>query len=75
MTLYDDTLLLISRLSTYDKVRLMEHISEALKQELEDDYYQRMPWNEFVERTAGSLADDPVQRWSQGSYEERDPIE
>jgi hypothetical protein len=75
MTLYDDTLSLVSRLSTYDKVRLMEHISESLKQELEDDYYQRMPWDEFVERTAGSLADDPIRRWLQGSYEERDPVE
>jgi hypothetical protein len=75
MTLYDDTLSLVSRLSTYDRVRLIEYISETLKQELADDYYQRMPWEEFVERTAGSLADDPVQRWPQGNFEERDPIE
>lgn len=28
----------------------------------------------YFERTAGSLADDPLQRPSQGDYEKRDPL-
>jgi hypothetical protein len=28
----------------------------------------------YFERTAGSLADDPLQRPSQGDYENRDPL-
>ncbi len=31
-------------------------------------------WNQFVDRTAGSLADDPIERLPQGDYEQRDPI-
>lgn len=28
----------------------------------------------YFERTAGSLADDPIERPPQGEYEERDPL-
>jgi len=31
-------------------------------------------WNQFVDRTAGSLADDPIERFPQGEYEQRDSI-
>jgi hypothetical protein len=75
MTLYDTTVELANQLSIYDKVRLMEHLSELLRQDMETEAYKRMPWHEFIERTAGSLADDPVQRWPQGEYEEREPLE
>jgi hypothetical protein len=29
----------------------------------------------FLEQTAGCLADDPIQRYPQGKFEERQPIE
>jgi len=29
----------------------------------------------YFERTAGCLADDPIQRWPQGAYEIRDDIQ
>ncbi|MHC5597729.1 MAG: hypothetical protein ACYTXC_17620 [Nostoc sp.] len=29
----------------------------------------------FFEQTAGCLADDPIQRYPQGEYEEREPLE
>jgi hypothetical protein len=29
----------------------------------------------FFEQTAGCLADDPIQRYPQGEFEEREPIE
>ena len=75
MTLYDNTVHLVHQLSAYDKVRLMEHLSELLKQDMEAEAYKRMPWHEFIERTAGSLADDPIERWPQGEYEERESLE
>lgn len=31
-------------------------------------------WHQFVDRTAGSLVDDPIERLPQGEYEQRDPI-
>jgi hypothetical protein len=65
MNLYDTTAQLAHQLSVYDKVRLMEYLSEQLKQDMETEAYKRMPWHEFIERTAGSLADDPIQRWPQ----------
>lgn len=32
-------------------------------------------WREFIAQTAGSLADDPIERPAQGDYEQRDAIE
>ncbi len=32
-------------------------------------------WRAFITRTAGSLADDPIERPAQGDYEQREPIE
>lgn len=75
MSIYDTAVQLAHQLSIYDKVRLMEYLSEQLKQDMETEAYKRMLWHEFVERTAGSLADDPIERWPQGEYEEREPLE
>jgi hypothetical protein len=35
----------------------------------------RNDWLAFIDRTAGSLADDPIERPPQGDYEVREPIE
>ena len=32
-------------------------------------------WRAFISQTAGSLADDPIERPAQGEYEQREPIE
>ena len=32
-------------------------------------------WHEFIEKTYGCLADDPIERYSQGEYEIRVEIE
>jgi hypothetical protein len=42
-----------------------------LKQALEIEAFRRMPWHAFIERTAGSLADDPITRPPQLPLEER----
>ena len=36
--------------------------------------FDRAEWLAFIEATAGSLADDPIERGSQGTYEIRDEI-
>lgn len=66
---------LAERLSPPDKVRLIEKLTRAL----ERDYVAQLPkasgWPPgFIERTYGILADDPIERPSQGDFEERDPI-
>lgn len=58
-----------------DKARLIEHLSAALRHDLEVEAYQRMHWHEFIERTAGILADDPIERPPQPPLEEREPLE
>jgi hypothetical protein len=35
---------------------------------------EQSEWEAFIEATAGSLADDPIERPHQGSYEQRDEI-
>lgn len=72
MSNYHDVVILAEQLSLLDKVRLMEHLSAALKHDLETEAFQRMPWHEFIERTAGILSGDPIERPAQLSFEERE---
>ena len=72
MTLYEEVLTKADQLSIAEKAQLLEHLSAALKNDLEIEGFRRMPWQEFVKRTAGMLADDPVERPSQPPLEERD---
>jgi hypothetical protein len=46
-------------------------VVQAVKETTED----RAEWIAFIERTAGSLADAPMERPPQGDYETREPIE
>ena len=63
------------QLPLLEKIRLIEHLSAALKQDLEEEAFKRMPWHDFVERTAGILSDAPIQRWPEGDFEDREPLE
>ncbi len=36
---------------------------------------KRLEWHDFIEKTFGCLADDPIVRYPQGEYEERETIE
>ena len=65
----------VEQLSIQDKLRLMERLSVTLRRELEVEAFQRMPWPEFIDRTAGILADDPIERPPQLPMEEREPLE
>lgn len=75
MTLYDQAVILADRLSLVEKARLMEHLSAGLKHDLEVETFRRMSWHEFIEQTAGILADDPIERPPQLPFEEREPLE
>jgi hypothetical protein len=37
--------------------------------------FDRAEWLAFIDETAGSLTDDPIERLPQGDYEKREPIE
>lgn len=75
MIAYQQVAELADQLPLAEKARLIEHLSAALRQGLEVEAYRRMDWHEFIERTAGSLAHTPIQRWEQGDYEERESLE
>lgn len=75
MTVYNDVVSLADKLTLFEKARLLEHLSMVLKRDLEVEAFRRMPWHEFIERTAGILADDPIERPPQLPYEEREPLE
>lgn len=62
MTIYDEAVQLTGRMTLAEKVRLLEHLSQSLKQDIETEAYRHMPWEQFIHLTYGSLADDPIER-------------
>ena len=67
---------LADRLTSRDKLRLIKRLSNELEQEYVAETPEARGWPPgFFERTAGSLADDPIERPPQGDYEVRDEIE
>jgi hypothetical protein len=64
----------IDHLPAADKWQLVKHVLDTLQQEQftlppTSDYYQ------FLRETYGALRDTPIERWEQGEYEEREPLE
>jgi hypothetical protein len=75
MTLLDNIIQLTDQLSLREKASLIEYISASIKRDVESEGFQRLPWHEFLERTAGILADDPMEIPEELPYEEREPLE
>jgi hypothetical protein len=62
MTFYEEAVQLTNRMTLAEKVLLLEYLSASLKQDIETEAYKHMPWEQFLELTYGSLADDPIER-------------
>jgi hypothetical protein len=75
MTVYEEAVQLTNRMSVVEKVRLLEHISTTLKHDLEVEAYKHIPWDQFLDLTYGSLADDPIERNQPPYPDVRDEIE
>jgi hypothetical protein len=75
MTVYEEVIQLTKRMSLVEKVRLLEHLSAVLKQDIEVEAYRHIPWNQFLDLTYGSLADDPIERNQPPHPDLRDEIE
>ncbi|MEP7293687.1 MAG: hypothetical protein ABI835_18005 [Chloroflexota bacterium] len=76
LTTFEQIAPLVDTLPLRDKLRLIQRLTA----ELEREYLAQLPaapgWPPgFFERTAGSLAHDPIERPPQGEYEVRDEIE
>ena len=63
MIAYPEVAQLADQLPASEKARLIEHLSAALRRELEAAPQQRESWHEFLQSTYGSLRDTPLQRW------------
>ena len=75
MIQYEEVAQLTEKLTLAEKARLIEHLSASLKHDLEVEAFKRMPWEQFIDLTYGSLADDPIERGEQPPIEVRDEIE
>ncbi len=69
----EQVLRLAEQLSPPERAALIQHlVNEMPVGQSPDD--ERIRWLAFIERTAGSLADDPIERPPQGDFETRDPL-
>lgn len=75
MTIYEEVIQLTKQMTVVEKVRLLEHLSTTLKRDLELEAYKHIPWDQFIDLTYGSLADDPIERGEQPPLDVRDEIE
>ena len=75
MTQYKQVVTLAEQLTLAEKARLMEYLSASLKHDLEIEAFKKMPWDQFIDLTYGSLADDPIERGPQPPFDIRDEIE
>jgi len=75
MNVYEQAVQLTSHMTLAEKARLLEHLSTALKHDIETEAYKHMPWEQFIDLTYGSLADDPIERNQPLILDVRDEIE
>lgn len=68
------------RLSTLDRVRLAERLFALIERDVqslthaEAETARLRAWQATIDRTAGALAEDPLERPPQGDFEQRDPV-
>jgi len=62
-----------TQLPASDKWQLVKHMLETLEQN--QTVSHSTSWSQFLQETYGSLRDTPIQRWDQGEYEHREPLE
>ena len=68
---FENVLAQEEQLTPQDRLRLVERLAVTLQTELRP----KSDWHTFLRETYGSLRDDPIQRYEQGEYEEREPLE
>jgi len=69
---FEELVTAAQQLSLIERVRLMEYLTASFKQDVAMQEAHNMPWHEFIEYTAGILADDPIERPPQLPFEQRD---
>jgi hypothetical protein len=75
MTVFEEAIELTKQMTLAEKVLLLEYLSGSVRQDIETEAYRHMPWEQFIDLTYGSLADDPIERNQPLDYDVRDEIE
>lgn len=68
---YNSVLAQAEQLSPQERLRLVERLAASLRFDLQE----KSDWHTFLQQTYGSLKDDPIERYDQGEYEDREPLE
>lgn len=75
ITVYEEAVQIARKLSLAEKVHLLEYLGTALKDDLEVEGYKHIEWEQFLDLTYGSLADEPIERNQPAYFDVRDEIE
>jgi hypothetical protein len=75
MTVLQEAIVLTEQMTLAEKVKLLEHLSIAMRHDLELEAFKHIPWEQFLALTYGSLADDPIERNQPLTADVRDEIE
>jgi hypothetical protein len=62
----------VEGLPVTEKWELVRYLLRSLEREQSP---MQQDWHEFLHETYGVLRDTPIERWDQGEYEEREPLE
>ncbi len=49
------------QLTLEEKVQLLEYLGRSLQHDIKREAYKDISWEEFLDKTCGSLADDPIE--------------
>ena len=74
MSNIDQLLETFEHLPINEKWRLVNQMLRALERE-QSASSEQTDWHQFLRETYGAFRDAPIQRWEQGEYEEREPLE
>jgi hypothetical protein len=55
--------------------QFLKEISDRQKYRQKSRFDDRLDWSHFIDEMYGSMADAPIKRWNEGSFEIREPIE
>ncbi len=51
----------IHKLTLEEKAQLLEYLSKSMQHDIKQEAYKDISWEEFLDMTYGSLADDPIE--------------
>jgi hypothetical protein len=55
--------------------QFLKKISDRQEYQQKSSFSDPLDWSHFINEMYGSMADAPIKRWNEGSFEIREPIE